>query len=164
MSKKKAVFLDRDGVINKNKINYVKSIDELEIFPNIEKSIHKLKTNGFHVIVITNQSAINRNIISNEKLNEIHLYIQQYLKNFDTSIDRFYFCPHRPDENCNCRKPQPGMLLTAIKDFNIDPKSSWMLGDNDSDIQAGLDAGCNAIKITNETNLQKAVDKILNSC
>lgn len=164
MSKKKAVFLDRDGVINKNKINYVKSIDELEIFPNIEKSIHKLKTHGFHVIVITNQSVINRNIISNERLNEIHLHIQQYLEKFDTSIDHFYFCPHRPDENCICRKPKPGLLLNAIKDFNIDPKSSWMLGDNDSDIQAGLDAGCNTIKIDNETNLQKAVDKILNSC
>jgi histidinol-phosphate phosphatase family protein len=162
MNKKKAVFLDRDGVINKNKIDYVKTINELEIFPNIEIPIKKLKKNNFYVIVITNQSAINRNLMTHEQLNEIHSHIQQYLKSFDTSIDNFYFCPHKPDENCNCRKPKSGMLLEAIKEFNIDPKLSWMLGDNDSDIEAGLNVGCQTIKIGKKINLQKAVDKILN--
>ena len=162
MNKKKAVFLDRDGVINKNKIDYVKTISELEIFPNIEIPIKKLKKNNFYVIIITNQSAINRNLMTHEQLNEIHLHIQQYLKSFDTSIDNFYFCPHKPDENCNCRKPKSGMLLKAMKEFNIDPKLSWMIGDNDSDIQAGLNVGCQTIKIGEKINLQKAVDKILN--
>lgn len=161
MNKKKAVFLDRDGVINKNKIDYVKTLNELEIFPNIETSIKKLKKNNFYVIVITNQSAINRNLMTHHQLNEIHSQIQKYLKIFDTSIDNFYFCPHKPDENCNCRKPKSGMLLEAIQEFNIDPKLSWMIGDNDSDIQAGLNVGCQTIKIGKNINLEKAVDKIL---
>ena len=161
MNKKKAVFLDRDGVINKNKIDYVKTINELEIFPNIEIPIKKLKKNNFYVIVITNQSAINRNLMTREQLNKIHSYIQQYLKTFDTSIDNFYFCPHKPNENCNCRKPKSGMLLEAIQEFNIDPKLSWMIGDNDSDIQAGLNVGCQTVRIEKNINLQKAVEKIL---
>lgn len=163
MNKKKAVFLDRDGVINKNKNNYVKTIDELEIFQQIEIPIKKLKENDFYVIVITNQSAVNRNLISIEQLNKIHLFIQNYLEVFGTRIDRFYFCPHRPDENCNCRKPKTGMFLKAIEEFNIDPKLSWMIGDHDSDIQAGLELGCNVIKINQKINLQIAVEQILSS-
>ena len=163
MNKKKAVFLDRDGVINKNKIDYVKTINELELFPNIENSIKKLKKNNFFVIVITNQSAINRNLMTYEQLNEIHSAIQIYLKTFDTSIDKFYFCPHRPNQNCNCRKPKTGMLIQAIEEFNIEPRSSWMIGDNDSDIEAGLAIGCKTIKINNKLDLDLAVDEILNS-
>jgi histidinol-phosphate phosphatase family protein len=146
MSKNKAVFLDRDGVINKNKINYVKSIKELEILPSIGVSIKKLKNNDYFVIVITNQSSI-----------------QKHLQFFNTSIDKFYFCPHMPQENCNCRKPKAGMLMQAISEFNIEPALSWMIGDSDSDIQAGLTAGCRTLKIDDNTNLQLAVDKILNS-
>ncbi len=163
MSKNKAVFLDRDGVINKNKINYVKSIKELEILPSIGVSIKKLKNNNYFVIVITNQSPINRKLMTHEQLNKIHLSIQQYLESFDTSIDKFYFCPHTPEENCNCRKPKTGMLLQAMSEFNIEPTLSWMIGDNDSDIQAGLAAGCKTLKINNNRNLQLAVDEILNS-
>jgi len=163
MNKKKAVFLDRDGVINKNRIDYVKTIEELEIFPSIEIPIKKLKKNNYYVIVITNQSAINRNLMTYEQLNKIHSYIQQYLKDFSTSIDKFYFCPHTPDENCYCRKPKIGMLMQAIEEFNIEPTLSWMIGDNDSDIQAGLTVGCKTVQINNNMNFHLAVDKILNS-
>ncbi len=163
MNKNKAVFLDRDGVINKNKINYVKTIEELEILPSIGITIKKLKNNNYFVIVITNQSPINRKLMTHEQLNKIHLSIQQYLESFDTSIDKFYFCPHTPEENCNCRKPKTGMLLQAMSEFNIEPTLSWMIGDNDSDIQAGLAAGCKTLKINNNRNLQLAVDEILNS-
>ena len=163
MSKNKAVFLDRDGVINKNKINYVKTIEELEILPSIGIPIKKLKNNDYFVIVITNQSPINRKLITHEELNNIHSSIQKHLQFFDTSIDKFYFCPHMPEENCNCRKPNTGMLMQAISEFNIEPTLSWMIGDNDSDIQAGLAAGCRTLKICDNTNLELAVDKILNS-
>ena len=163
MNKKKAVFLDRDGVINKNRIDYVKTIEELEIFPSIEIPIKKLKKNNYYVIIITNQSAINRNLMTYEQLHKIHFYIQQYLKGFSTSIDKFYFCPHTPDEKCNCRKPKIGMLMQAIEEFNIDPALSWMIGDNDSDIQAGLTAGCKTIRINDTMNFHLAVDNILNS-
>lgn len=163
MNKIKAVFLDRDGVINKNKIDYVKTIDELEIFPSIEIPIKNLKKNNFKVIVITNQSAVNRKLLTIEQLNKIHLSIQQYLNGFETFIDKFYFCPHKPDENCDCRKPKTGLLLQAINEFQIDPTLSWMIGDSVSDIQAGLAVGCKTIKIDNNTNLNLAVEKILNS-
>jgi histidinol-phosphate phosphatase family protein len=163
MNKKKAVFLDRDGVINKNKNDYVKTILELELFPSIEIPIKKLKNNGYLIIVITNQSALNRNLMNIRQLNEIHSYIQNYLSKFDVNVDKFYFCPHKPNENCSCRKPRNGMLIQAIKEFNIDPNLSWMIGDRDSDIQAGISIGCKTVKINNKINLDLAVDEILNS-
>ena len=163
MNKNKAVFLDRDGVINKNKVNYVKTIEELEILPSIGIPIKKLKNNNYFVIVITNQSPINRKLMTHEQLNKIHSSIQQHLEPFDTSIDKFYFCPHTPEDNCNCRKPKIGMLMQAISEFNIEPTLSWMIGDNDSDIQAGFAVGCKTIKITNKINLGLAVDQILKS-
>ena len=97
---KKVVFLDRDGVINKNRKNYVKNVDELEIFPEIGNLIKRLKNNGFLIIVITNQSAINRGLTTHNKINEIHNEIQKYLEQFMTSIDYFYYCPHTPEEKC----------------------------------------------------------------
>ena len=145
IKKNKAIFLDRDGVLNKKRSDYVKSISELEIFPNIEKEISKLKLKGFLIIVITNQSVINRGIITIEELEKIHSAIQKFLVKSKTSIDRFYFCPHRPDENCECRKPNPGLILQAINEFSIDAAKSWMVGDSITDIQAGEKAGCKTI-------------------
>ena len=145
IKKNKAIFLDRDGVINKNRDDYVKSTKELEIFSNIGKEILKLKMKGFLIIVITNQSVINRQIITIKELEEIHLTIQKFLKKSKTCIDKFYFCPHRPDENCECRKPNPGLIKQAINEFSIDASKSWMIGDSITDIQAGEKAGCETI-------------------
>ncbi|KAF6245790.1 HAD family hydrolase [Nitrosopumilus sp. b2] len=156
----KAVFLDRDGVINKEKKTYVKTIDDLEIFDNISSCIQKLKKNNFLVIVITNQSAIGRGLIDVEKLNEIHEEIQNHLAKSNTKIDAFYFCPHHPDENCLCRKPQPELIIKASNDYDIDLQSSWIIGDNDSDVLAGHNAGCKGIK-TDNSNLPSAIEKIL---
>ena len=142
---KKAVFLDRDGVINKERKDYVKSIEEFQILNNIPKSIKMLKEKGFLVIVITNQSAINRGLITIETLNEIHNYLQNFLKENNTSIDDFYFCPHRPDENCKCRKPNPGMLIKAAQEHNIDMNQSFMIGNSLTDIQAAQKSGCKGI-------------------
>ena len=162
MNKLKTVFLDRDGVINKERSDYIKSISELEIFPNVAKNIELLKNAGFLVVVITNQSAINRGLITHEMVNQIHSSIQNYLKANGTCVDGFFYCPHKPDENCNCRKPKSGLLNKAILELNIDVNSSWMIGDNDSDIEASTSIGCKAIKIDNSFSLDNAVDKILN--
>ena len=105
----KTVFLDRDGIINKNRPDYVKTIDELEIL-EVAESIKKLKDNGFLVVVISNQSAINRGLTNHENVKQIHSTIQEYLKKNGTKIDAFYYCPHRPDEDCDCRKPKPGLF------------------------------------------------------
>ena len=161
MNKLKTVFLDRDGVINKERNDYVKSISELEIFPDVAKNIELLKNAGFLVVVITNQSAINRGLITHEMVNQIHVSIQNYLKANGTCVDGFFYCPHKPDENCNCRKPKSGLLHQAILELNIDLNSSWMIGDSNSDIEAAISIGCKAIKIDNNFSLDNAVDKIL---
>ena len=158
----RAIFFDRDGIINKERLDYVKDISELELFSEFPSIVKPLKDHGFLIIVITNQSAINRGLMTESSLYEIHEKIQNHMKTNGTSIDGFYHCPHRPDENCDCRKPKSGLLIKAANDFCIELKSSWMIGDNDSDIQAGLNVGCQTIKIGKNINLQKAVDKILN--
>ena len=160
MNKKKAVFLDRDGVINENRIDYVKNTNELKIFDFVGSAITELKSMGFLVIVVTNQSAINRGLTTEKLVNEIHDEIQKYLKNYETVIDRFYFCPHKPNEKCNCRKPKPGLLKKAILEIGIEPNKSWMIGDNDSDITAGIEVGCQTIKLDNNFNLKNAVEQI----
>jgi histidinol-phosphate phosphatase family protein len=153
---KKAVFFDRDGVINKVRRDYVKTVAELEIVPHIVEPIKRLRDTGFLIVVITNQSAINRGLTTIEKIEQIHAAIQSFLKKNGTTIDRFYYCSHRPDENCDCRKPKPGLFLRAAAELSIDLKSSWMIGDEDIDLQAATAAGCRSIKIGNETNLAKA--------
>jgi len=160
MNKKKAVFLDRDGVINENRIDYVKNTNELKIFDFVGSAITELKSMGFLVVVVTNQSAINRGLTTEKLVNEIHDEIQKYLKNYETVIDRFYFCPHKPNEKCNCRKPKPGLLKKAILEIGIEPNKSWMIGDNDSDITAGIEVGCQTIKLDNNFNLKNAVEQI----
>ena len=162
MSKLKTVFVDRDGVINQERSDYVKSISELEIYPNVAKNIKLLKDAGFLVIVITNQSAVNRGIITHEIVSQIHDSIQDHLKKYGTFLDGFYYCPHTPNENCNCRKPKSGLLEKAILELNIDLNSSWMIGDSDSDIEAADSIGCKAIKISDNFSLDNAVQKILN--
>ena len=156
----KAIFLDRDGVLNKERKDYVKTTQEIELFPNIETCITKIKRKSFLVIVITNQSAINRGLTSHENVSEIHNFIQNYLKKFNIQIDAFYYCPHRPDENCECRKPKPGLIKQASIDFEIDLSHSWMIGDNQKDFDAGANAGCKSIKISNHSELENVIDQI----
>ena len=157
----RAIFLDRDGVINKEREDYVKTVEELEIFPEVAESVINLKSVGFLVIVITNQSAVNRKLTTHENIDKIHSAIQKHLEEKGTLIDRFYYCPHRPDENCGCRKPKPGLIIQAANELNIDLKSSWMIGDNDSDIEAATSIGCKAIKVDKNLTLREAVQSIL---
>lgn len=159
----RAVFLDRDGVINKERLDYVKALHELEMISEIIQPIKMLKENGFLIVIITNQSAINRGLTSHNIVKEIHNYIQDYFRENGITIDGFYYCPHRPDENCDCRKPKPGLILMASDALNIDLSSSWMIGDNDSDVKAATSAGCKAIKISTDFKLSDAVQDILNS-
>ena len=116
---------------------------------------------GFLVIIITNQSAINRGLLTIKILNEIHNHLQEILKDNNTSIDDFYFCPHIPDENCKCRKPNPGMLLKAVQEHDIDMSQSFMIGDSLTDIQAAEKAGCEGILLNqNQTLLELVTQKL----
>ena len=155
----KAIFLDRDGVINQERKDYVKKLDEFRILDKTSDAINIIKNNGFLVIIITNQSAINRKLLSVETLNKIHEKLQSYLEKYDTSFDQVYFCPHMPSENCECRKPKPGLIIQAVTDFKIDLSQSYMIGNSETDLQAARNAGCNGILLKkNQTLLEVIVD------
>ncbi len=159
--KNRAIFLDRDGVLNKDRIDYVKNIGELEIFPNIGKCIRQINDRGFLAIVITNQSAIGRKLTTSNDVENIHEHIQKFLKKYHAKIDAFYYCPHHPNDNCDCRKPKPGLLIKAAHDFSINLENSWMIGDHDRDLESGITAGCKSIKVTPENTLDDIVNDIL---
>lgn len=156
-----AIFLDRDGVVNQERKDYVKNITEFKIFEFVPNAINLLKKNNFLIILVTNQSVINRGIITIDVLNEIHNHLQDYLSRHDTKIDAIYFCPHKPDENCDCRKPKPGLILRATKEFDIDLTQSWFIGDSQSDIDAAKTVGCNSFRIDEKQNLMSAVKEII---
>jgi D-glycero-D-manno-heptose 1,7-bisphosphate phosphatase len=158
---KKAIFLDRDGVINEERKDYVKSVKEFQIMKNIPDAIITLKKKGFLVIIITNQSAINRGLMTKKTLDGIHNHLQKILKDNKTSIDDFYICPHMPDDNCQCRKPNPGMLMKAAQEHNIDMNQSFMIGDSLTDVQAAQKAGCKGILLKhNQTLLELITNEI----
>jgi histidinol-phosphate phosphatase family protein len=139
----KAVFLDRDGTINRD-VPYCSKPDDFELLPGAAEAISLFNEHGFKVIVVTNQSGIGRGYFSEEMLARIHERIKILLDEQGARIDAVYYCPHHPDEGCNCRKPQPEMVLSAAKDLDIDLKQSYIIGDADVDIEMGTRAGCKA--------------------
>lgn len=156
-----AIFLDRDGVINHKRDDYVKNINEFKIFNFVPSAISLLKKNNFLIIIITNQSVINRKIITHDNLNQIHNNLKNVLHKYDTSIDAIYFCPHKPDENCDCRKPKSGLILKATQEFDIDLTQSWFIGDSQTDIDAAKTAGCKSFLVNKNKNLMFAAEEII---
>lgn len=161
MLERKAIFLDRDGVLNIKRNDYVKSEEELEILPDIQNQLLRLVNAGYDLFIITNQSVINRGLISVEDESKINKKLLDFLTNHGVKISKIYICPHRPDENCNCRKPKTGMIEEAIKEFCIDIKKSWFIGDAVSDEETAYRAGCKFVKSNTDSNLCYAVDFIL---
>lgn len=132
-----AAFIDRDGTLIEE-VNFLSKVDELRLFPYTAEAIGLLKSNGFRVIVVTNQSGIGRDIYSEADMHSIHDAMQTELGG---AIDAFYFCPHLPCDGCECRKPNLGMLKLAQKDFEIDLENSWIIGDKKIDVETGANAG-----------------------
>jgi len=161
LSRNRAVFLDRDGVINRNRDDYVKDVDEMEILPGVPKAINLLNTVNFKVVIISNQSAVSRGLITIEKLLEIHEFLKKELLQNNAKIDGIYFCPHRPDDSCECRKPKPTLILKAAKDLGINLSESYMIGDRESDMIAAEKAGVKFIPIETDGNLLKVVRTFL---
>ncbi len=140
--KSPALFIDRDGTIIKQiDGHYISSIEQIELIENIFPAILMLQNEGYLVIIVTNQAGINKGILSNEQVDEINQHIIQLLKKQGINISAVYVCPHKPEEQCKCRKPQPGLLLKAAKEHNIDLENSIIIGDTDKDTEAGLNAG-----------------------
>jgi len=151
--KRRAAFLDRDGTINVEK-RYLHKTEDFEFIPGAPEAIKSLKAAGFLVVVVSNQSGIARGYFDEDAVEKLHRHIQGELICLGTSIDAFYFCPHHPDEGlgeykvvCDCRKGQPGMLLQAARDHNIDLSRSFMVGDKIADIEAAENAGCKPIMV-----------------
>ena len=146
---RRAVFLDRDGVINRKAAegDYIKSWSEFEILPGVVSAIKILNEESFLVIVISNQRCVARGIITEDELNEIHEKMKEELAKKGAIIDDIYYCPHDIKDRCDCRKPQPGLLLRAAKKYNIDLDQSWMVGDSVSDVEAGKRSGCRTVLV-----------------
>ncbi len=138
----KAVFVDRDGVINRNRRNYVKSWQEFVFLPNAIEALVELTSYGLSIVVLTNQAGVNRGIVERKSIEAIHARMVDALEARGARIDGVLFCPHRPDEGCGCRKPQPGLLYQAASTLGIELSQSYMIGDALTDIQAGQAAGC----------------------
>lgn len=159
-NKQKAVFLDRDGTINKY-VGFLRKPDDFSLLPGVADAIKKINSSGYLAIVITNQPVIARGEVTWEELQEIHNKMETLLGLKGAYLDGIYFCPHHPHSgyagevpelkiDCDCRKPKPGMLLKAAEDFNIDLDASWMVGDSRDDIEAGINAGCRTVLVVGE--------------
>ena len=143
----KAIFLDRDGVINKEK-KYVHKIKDFEFIPGVFEALRKFTNLGYKLIIITNQAGIGKGFYKEEDLNHLHEYMLSILKLKQIKIHGIYFCPHHEEaklnkykKNCNCRKPKPGMILKAASEHSIDLNQSIMIGDKISDYYAGINSG-----------------------
>ena len=158
-NKQKAIFLDRDGTINKY-VGFLRNINDFELIDGVAEAIRKINESGYLAVVVTNQPVVARGEVSFEELEEIHSKMETLLGKEGAYLDAIYYCPHHPHKgyegerpelkiDCDCRKPKPGMLLKAAEDFNIDLSKSWMVGDGENDIQAGINAGCKTVLLSN---------------
>ena len=144
----RAVFLDRDGTIAED-VSYCRRPEDFRLLPNTARAIKLLNEHGFKVIVVTNQSGVGRGYFTEETLAEIHEKMKRELAREGARVDAIYYCPHHPDDNCDCRKPKPGMMRQAVKDYHIDLRRSFVMGDMPSDIAMGKATGCRTILIGN---------------
>ena len=165
-NKQKAVFLDRDGTINKY-VGFLRDINDFELLDGVTDAIKAINKSGYLAIVVTNQPVIARGEVTVQQLEEIHNKMETLLGLEGAYIDAIYYCPHHPHKgyegeipelkfDCDCRKPKPGMLMQAAEDFNIDLSNSWMVGDSENDIQCGLNAGCKTALIGSDSFGQTA--------
>jgi len=157
MKNSKAVFLDRDGVINRNREEYVLDVSEFEFLPNAVEALKLLKANGYDVHIISNQSCVARGLLSMKKLNEITEYMMKNIRRLSADIDSINYCPHHPDEKCSCRKPNTGMLEQLAEKNGYSFKNIWLIGDQPTDIQAGNRFGCKTILITEKNYINTSL-------
>jgi len=136
-----AIFLDRDGVLIENRSDYIREWSQVKIFPEAIHALSRSSIKNYKVAIVTNQSAVGRGLISLDTANDINSRLVKLIQRHGGHIDGVYMCPHKPDDDCQCRKPKPGLLLQAAKELSLDLQRSWMIGDAWSDVQAGQTAG-----------------------
>jgi D-glycero-D-manno-heptose 1,7-bisphosphate phosphatase len=149
---RQAAFLDRDGTINESppQGEYVTRIEDFRLLPGAVEGLGSLARCGFALVVVSNQRGVAKGLVSEELLRATEEAIQEALRPEGTEIARFYYCPHELEEECDCRKPRPGMLIRAQEDLGLDARASWMIGDSGTDIEAGKAAGCRTAYLGNE--------------
>lgn len=155
--KQRALFLDRDGTLVHHR-RYPSRPDELRLYDHIEVGLREMQSLGFRLVVVTNQSGIARGYFTEEDLQRMHTYLSSILEQLGVRLDAIYYCPHhtagvlqRFAIPCTCRKPQPGMLLRAAADLDLDLRRSWFIGDTLADVEAGNRAGCHTILVDSGT-------------
>ena len=173
-NKQKAVFLDRDGTINKY-VGFLRNINDFELISGVAEAVRRINKLGYLCIVVTNQPVVARGEVTLAQLDEIHNKMETLLGLEGCYVDALYYCPHHPHKgykgevpelkiDCDCRKPKPGMLLKAADDFNVDLESSWMIGDGENDVKAGKSAGCKTAYINRkkvDVNADVTVESLL---
>ncbi|NIA12425.1 MAG: HAD-IIIA family hydrolase [Nitrospiraceae bacterium] len=137
-----AVFLDRDNTLIEDRDGYIHEPSRVKLLPTVGEGLRLLKQSGFLLIVISNQSGINRGYFEESDFHAVNDRLNHLLLKYDVQIDDFFFCPCRPDENCHCRKPSTGMIVEAAKKWHIDVGRSYVIGDKDTDVELGRNAGC----------------------
>ena len=140
-SRRRAVFLDRDGVLIRD-VNYLTHPDQVALYKGAGRAVADLRRAGFKVVVITNQSGVGRGYLTLATLSRVHARLRRELKKSGARLDGLYYCPHTPEDHCPCRKPSPKMLQWAARDLRLDLRRSYMIGDTTADISAARRAGC----------------------
>jgi D-glycero-D-manno-heptose 1,7-bisphosphate phosphatase len=136
-----AILLDRDGVLIENRSDYVRDWSQVKILPEAIHALTFSEMKNYKIVIVTNQSAVGRGLISLESATEINRRIVNLIRHQGGQVDGVFMCPHKPDDGCFCRKPKPGLLLQAAKELSLDLRRSWMIGDAWSDVLAGQTAG-----------------------
>jgi D-glycero-D-manno-heptose 1,7-bisphosphate phosphatase len=162
-ARRPAVFLDRDGVLNRKPARacYVRSWAEFEWLPGAREALARLKQAGYRVIVISNQAGVARGAMTEADLQEIHRRMVREATRAGGRIDAIYYCPHNWEEGCECRKPRPGMLFQAQRDFNLDLTRAWLIGDDERDAEAAEAAGCPSTLVDEQNSLGAVIDRLL---
>ena len=144
---RKALFLDRDGVINRKRDGYVTDPGDLEVLEDAVRAMHIARSRGCVVVAVTNQSAVGRGLMTRERLDLVHSRMEAELARAGARLDAIYCCTHAPAEGCACRKPGTALIDAAVRDLDIDAASSWLVGDSDSDMEAARRAGLKGVRV-----------------
>ena len=150
MVKRPAAFVDRDDTIIAD-LKYYNDPEKVQLLQGAAQGLRLLSKEGYSVVVVTNQSGIGRKYFNEDQLRVVHNRMREQLRAAGADLDAIYYCPHRPEENCSCRKPQPGLILRAASELNLDLESSYTIGNSETDLEAGRRAGTKTVLIINNS-------------
>ena len=155
------IFLDRDGTLNRD-TGYVKTPEELELFPGVVEAVARLNQAGARVVLTTNQSGVARGLFTTAALDAIHARLRALLEAGGASLDAIYYCPHHPDDGCSCRKPETGLVDRAVSELGLDPSRAYVVGDQNRDMELARRIGARSVLVTTGPTSQEALT-LLNS-